>query len=987
MSVEDSVKLIQSNTSNRKSTSRPWFKTNFGVKSVFSVEDDNFSEVYHNIIYLINKNIKKRKTAKKNKDSFKSNDFGLPFMEKTTDDTVPFIVDFLFRFVETDDEDFFTQELIPTLVQKTQEAILTICRIDDDDSSHSMVCYVLKSDIWTENGEDKQRLKLIFPGTKIDKVIFNTCFINLLLEDLKKEDFFKLLTKTPIVADWSYIIQKSTDYYPIYGCKETEIECPALIYKIYKDLIVEDLLDNYSEEDESKYLLDLSEHHFFEPLHSEYFVKDFLNTEDFETLSAKETLPIILSVNYQVKHSKYNQDVLKLSAPPQKKEKRNKEQGFKNKINQEELFDQLIPLISKTRFETKYYWYTIGKCCYNIYNGSRRGYDKFKLLTPEEYIPMLDKFWYNLEKEYLSIITIMEFARQDSPDDFAEWNKNFYYPLIDRCIVTKGKDIPMARLAKKLLCMDYVFCRHDKVWYRKCAAILKRDLGALELKNDLVDILQTVFLDEYTQRCNAREEAKGVEEKKLLNARCKDVENILDNLDKGSYIETLIKSLQSELFDDNFSKYRDEDLKTLGCTNVVLEIYDDTICYRPGKLQDYITKCTDISFPTTYDDDHPKVKFLEKYYGQVHTDEEMCHFFKKDMASYLEGGNPEKYFRNFIGERNASKSKVVELLQRALGEYCVDFPADTITIPKGRSSGGPCPELEQAKGARLAIVSESSKAEPLSVVKIKKYTGNDRYWNRTLNKEGGSRALTFKLIHMSNVIAAVPDADKGYRCREVIYPFNSEWVPKPPKTEKEQYAKRKFKMDTKFSDKIKTLGQAQLYLMYKYFPIYKKEGLKKLPEVVREETMKHHREIDPFYNFINQKIDRFFIFPNEETKNRLRKKKDKQSDTDDEDSGSEYESDYDDEIENSDSESEEDDVEERRTELYKYLDPEKRTSVNDVFNAYGRWYSKFCPDTQLSLNQSDFLKEMRRDDRLGPIKKGYWHGLSIINSKRSRSRV
>ena len=55
-------------------------------------------------------------------------------------------------------------------------------------------------------------------------------------------------------------------------------------------------------------------------------------------------------------------------------------------------------------------------------------------------------------------------------------------------------------------------------------------------------------------------------------------------------------------------------------------------------------------------------------------------------------------------------------------------------------------------------------------------------------------------------------------------------------------------------------------------------------------------------------------------------------------------------------------------------------------NAYGRWYSRFCPDTPLSLTQADFLKEMKREDRLGPVKKGYWMGLTLRNSGRNSGK-
>ena len=88
-----------------------------------------------------------------------------------------------------------------------------------------------------------------------------------------------------------------------------------------------------------------------------------------------------------------------------------------------------------------------------------------------------------------------------------------------------------------------------------------------------------------------KDKSSGYEEKKKVRqAGIKDVDTVIDKLQDINYIESIIKALRSRLFDDNLSKYKDENLKTLACTNVVLEVYDNEICHRPGKLQDYITK-------------------------------------------------------------------------------------------------------------------------------------------------------------------------------------------------------------------------------------------------------------------------------------------------------------------------------------------------------------------------------------------------------------
>lgn len=978
--LEESLELIRANMSKsgKKDDKIPSFRTSFGVNCTFSPSENLFSDFYVNVINFIKEDVKKFKKVKKNFEYSEYSKYGLPFMEIIGKKSrVPIMFDLLFRFNEHDDsQNYFSDNFIPIICQKAQEVILDSLDISNDEPI--LHCFALKSDPWLDSSEKHQRIRIIFPGTYVDTKILNGPILNGLISDLKKNtEIFNELSSIPISSDWKEIFQKLTDSVPMYGCKRTQIENTCLLHAIYDDSLLEFSPEN---DDPFSYEIDLNDT-VFEVSDCSLAKCGILEEEHYSEIKKKYSLPIILSINYPMKHSRYNEKILTISVEESgKKKEKEQKQGFAKKESQQEMFEELIPMISSKRFKKKYFWYDLGRCCFNIFKGSKAGFTRFYDLSPKRYKPLAEKFWFSMEREFLNCITLMEYARQDNPDVFDTWLKAGCDFLIQECIKTKGKNIPMAKLVKKFLCMDYVYNREEKTWYKKEGAPLIKDLGGLQLGDDISDILTEIFYEERKKRSEEKDKSSGYEEKKVRQAGIKDVDTVIDKLQDINYIESIIKALRSRLFDDNLSKYKDENLKTLACTNVVLEVYDNEICHRPGKLQDYITKSTNIPFPLSYTDSHHKVKFLEKYYGQVHTDEEMCYFFKKDMASYLEGGNPEKFFRNFIGPRNASKSKVIELLQLALGEYCVDLPSDSITLNKYKTSSSPCPELEQAKGARLAIVMETGKAEPLSVNKIKKFTGNDRYWNRTLNKEGGSRALTFKLIHTSNVIASVPDADKAYYCREVIYPFVSEWVKNPPKSKEEQYTQRKFKMDTNFSNTVKTLGQAQLYLMFKYFPLYKKEGVKRLPKIVRDETKKHHRDIDPYYNFIGEKIERIYNFPDDKTESKLRRKKQKKEESDEE---SVYESDFEDEIEDSDRE-EEMTKEERRTELSKYLDKDYKTSTIDVFSAYTKWYSKFCPDVTLNLTQSDFVSEMKRPDRLGAIKKGNWIGLRLRRTRRTQ---
>lgn len=947
-------------------------KSNFPLSKKIPLNEDNFQDVYSDVFNIMSITMNQYfNDREKNKD-FNPSNYGLPFMEKINGDTTTLSIEMLFEYRSNDAKEVYGHKFRASFVKILQE-VINSCFIIENDEPKEMICYVLKTDIWFDNNSEKQRLKFVFPGIKVNKSIVNTKIIPILIDELNDKQIIRLLYKQPLKS-WKDIIQPVSDFSLMYGCKYEKIEAPLFLDCIYENEISYEL-DDLSEEDKDDLellsSLCIDESYKFEIRDSYYFKSGYLDEQILDDQFGKHPqLAILSSVNYQMSFTKYNNDILRLNIEPPKSENRKQERELIcTKFDGRTIFDEIVSMIDKKERFTKekiYYWYTFGKCCYGIFNGSQVGKEKFIQNSPSFFKEKIDKFWRKIDSGFYDIRTLMDYARQDNEEQFNEWLKNCCKPLIDNCVINKGKDMPMSDLSHRIFCLDYIYDRKEDLWYKRKGAFLSEDIGALELKEDLRFTLKQIFYEVQFEREAQRDNAQGTEERKIHAARVKDVEKIVQSLEEGLNLDRIIKSLKGKMFDDSFTKNKDENLDIMSCTNVVLEVYDKKICYRPFSIQDYTTKCTNIPFPISYDMNHEKVKYLLKYYSQVHTDKEMCNFFLKDMASYLKGGNDEKIFRNFIGERNASKSKVIELLQKALGDYCVDFPSETIIVTKGKTDGGPDPGQEQGKGARVAIVGETSGAVPLDAAKIKKKTTNDRYWCRGLHKAGSSRLMSYKLIHMSNVIAPVVGADPAYRSREYIYPFMSTFEIHAPTNEEDQYRYRRFPMDERFSEKIKYLGQAQLFLMYSYFPIYMKEGLKKLPKIVKEVTRKHHREIDPFYSFLKG-IERHYQFPDEKTENKLRKKK---KDAD------EYESDYDDEI-HSDNEEQYHEKEKRRTELSNYLDESKKITESQLFNHYTRWYQKFFPDSQMYITQSEFRKEMEKPDRMGPSRKGVWYGASI----------
>src|SRR5581483_3642136 len=101
----------------------------------------------------------------------------------------------------------------------------------------------------------------------------------------------------------------------------------------------------------------------------------------------------------------------------------------------------------------------------------------------------------------------------------------------------------------------------------------------------------------------------------------------------------------------------------------------------------------------------------------------------------------------------------------------------------------------------------------------------DGYFSRRLHDNGSLKILTFKLVHISNMVAKIIGGDDAFYSRELIVCFLSSWVINPPKSEEEQMRLGIFKMDEFFPTRLKKLASAQAFLMFENFKHYRKIGL------------------------------------------------------------------------------------------------------------------------------------------------------------------
>lgn len=974
------ITLFQQNMASGVNTTGFKYKlessSNFEVDVPFS----SFTSFIDGLLSYINstniKYVKERDAAYNANSNFDPSTYGAVILEKIDKSMIPIIVDVNFLFSNTGDMKFFHDKFIYQCIYHLQGIILSIFKVPHDDSGFNKVltCFVLESHHFLKDDKVSLKVRFQFPYAKINIEHLNKVLIKKFREVIVEENIIKSYVMQTPLNSIEKMIPDIGEYVSLYCSKQSKDESPLILRNVYS--FIEDpynLEDDYDDERVLKflipYMLQANEISFFEvnmnndafkkepdytrykhayelePMEHTLIKSNYIDADYLDKNQRLYNLPLILSVHFC-------SDILQIDScyqltpsflPEVKLQKFNSGAAVNDRLDKVQMLAQLLPMIGKHRF-TEYYkhdWKSIGKTIHTIYKGSPQGLKVWKLYTTDIELNFDCEFMYNnFNSEMLDIRTIRHYASIDNNAAYEAWNRQIYYPKIE--LALSLQEIDFIEFAIHILCLKFVYDRNNGTWYYFNGVRLVADPEGSVLfdhlrpindnpGNDLVMKAIYAFQDEHRELSRNDKTRAG---KSTYDGIEKQVSALIRSLSTMRFLNKVKSALQVYMYDDYLYRKTDENPDIMACNNCILECIDDKIIYREGKLQDYITKSTNIDFPYTYTMDNYKVQFMLKYYSQVHTDPELCHFFLKTLASLLRGGNAEKYFINWIGEANASKSQVLKFLQAALGDYCTIIPNHIITLNINANTGKPEPAIERGKGSRVWVAAETDRSEKWHVGHVKKFTSNDDYDNRTLHKEGGIRSASFQLIGMSNIDLDAPNADEAYYSRYVKIPFLSKWVDNAPSTEAEQIAQRRFPIDLIFSSKISVYAQAQLYLMYAYYPIYKKEGIRSLPDIVKTVTLKHQRDLDVIFNFLTDRCNTYYIGDSKE----------------------------------------------------KVLDRSHATPIFELHRIYKSWYRQAYGTDVIPLDQFKFRDEMSR--RIGePTEHGFWYGIEPKSIQNHNSSI
>ena len=507
----------------------------------------------------------------------------------------------------------------------------------------------------------------------------------------------------------------------------------------------------------------------------------------------------------------------------------------------------LVDLLSITRANSYNDWIRTGWCLRNI---DYRLLDKFKEFSkksPKFVDGECEKMWDYMRQDgaCLGLGTLHLWAKQDNPDMYAEKVQLQLRELIRQS--KSGTEYDVARVIEKMYNHQFIYDSKNKLWYAFHNHRWHMTDDGFALKKRL----PVQVADEYRKSASffqMRAAAPDIEpeEKERLDAMCTSLQKVIMNLKKASFQSSVMTEaamlFNVEKIDDKF----DSNTHLIGFENGVYDL--DALEFRDGRPEDYITLSTGINY-APYDASSPAYGELYQFLSQILRNENVREYVLRLFASFLHGNIREERFHVWTGVGSNGKSKILELFEKAFGEYCCTLPIALLTQKRGASNSA-SPELSRAKSKRFACLQEPGENERLNIGLMKEMTGGDKVYSRGLYREGSEWKPQFKMILTCNHLPVVPSDDGGTWRRIRVVRFESRFCEHP-----DPQKPNEFPINTELSQCFDEWKEPFMSLLVEY---YKKVVTIKMkePEEVLECTREYQRRNDIIMDFLDNAIEK-----------------------------------------------------------------------------------------------------------------------------------
>jgi P4 family phage/plasmid primase-like protien len=268
--------------------------------------------------------------------------------------------------------------------------------------------------------------------------------------------------------------------------------------------------------------------------------------------------------------------------------------------------------------------------------------------------------------------------------------------------------------------------------------------------------------------------------------------------------------------------------------------------FREGMPDDYISLSTD-KYYIPYNNISPEIEEINNFFAKLFINVNLRNYVLDILACAIDGSISQERFYIFTGEGSNGKSRLLEFIQKTVGEYYATLPISLLTQKRAASNSAQG-EVERTKGRRFAVLQEPGNDDKINIGYMKELSGNDRILTRGLYKDPYEFKPQFKMILACNELPEVPSDDGGTWRRIRVIEFASKFCENPdPKKPNE------FCMDVQLNEKLEVCTDIFLSMLIERHKTINPNKINEPREVINA-TQKYKNNNDIIGQYITDNI-------------------------------------------------------------------------------------------------------------------------------------
>ena len=760
------------------------------------------------------------------------------------------VIDLDFKYKDKISDRQYNSKIIQKIINDIFSNINTLYDLDDDQK----VCWVMEKkthlDAPQKNYQSKDGLHFLFPLIIAEKKTYRKLREQLIETDYKP--FFEEAGFIPPSNTMAEIIDdniyKGGNWF-IYGSgKPDEITYELTkIYKVSADKLINLPIDLYLENPE------------------EIIKQNSVAQQDNMTVGYTEYLRNKMSSG-SLKKS-HSTESIELSEINPYIANRAKEYDI-------DISKKLSLILSQERASNYSEWIEVGYCLHSISPELLPAWisfsKKWEFYNDSSECERQWEWFHKNNNHNYTIGSLHYWAKTDNYDGWKEILRDSLCRLIHSSVSSSGSHADVANVIYHYF-KDCFVCANIKEnsWFYFNEQIGGRweetEVGHIlrsRLSNEIVD-LYNHFGNIYKEK--AKEVVEDEDAAKLQDDKHTKCLKIQIQLKDSSYKDKVMKECKEYFYDKSFEEKLNDQKNLLGFENGVYDLNKSV--FREGLPSDYVSLSTGITMPVVPSDmpiqldelvdlsksidDYDELNLaLDDFLEKVFPIEAVREYTMRFLSSCLSGEIREEKFYFWTGSGGNGKSKLIELIDFALGDYSRSMDVAFLTTKRGSSSSA-SPELENIKNARFVYMSEPEKTDIIYIGKLKQMTGGDKMTTRALFKGTTQFKPQFKIILMCNDLPKLGGNDGGIWRRIEVVKYLAKFTDNENHVDHRRY---QYLADNQLTSKLEQWKMVFVLKLLEKYNIYDKEGTCP-PKEVKEETKLYQSSNDLIANWVDDCLE------------------------------------------------------------------------------------------------------------------------------------